>query len=194
MHEKHAALAREAVIAYQAGEVENAARLCRQAIAGLAGEGAYPELLTVLGNLATIESAPDEKRRVLAQAVWLALALEAADSILYVVALFQALPEGSPLEESLAAAALMEARRGKDPDVTRAEMAMKLTSVLARRKRVVRTEADRFLRDFISNAPQAAAALLPALDEAVGESWEFDRGPVIEQVGKRLSHRHHAGH
>ena len=187
-------LARRAVSAYQAGDAAGAASLCREAITGLAGQGAYTDLLVVLGNLATVVSDPNEKRRVLAQAVWLAVALETSDSILYMVALVQALPEGSPMEETLAAAALMEANRGGKPDLSRAQMAMKLASVVARRKRVVRAEADGFLRKFIMDAPKVAATLLPTLDDAVGEGWAFDRSPVIKMVGERLVGRSHPAH
>lgn len=194
MNEDFAALAAQAVLAFQAGDRDGAVTLCRRAIVGLAGIGAYAELLVALGNLSAMMNDPAEKRSLLAQTVWLALALEGADPVLYIVALFQALPEGSPLEEPLAAAALMEARRGPEPDFERAEMAMKLVSVLARRKRVARAEADGYLHTFVTNAPKVAAGLLPALDEAVGENWEFDRGPVIESVGKRLGHRSHPVH
>lgn len=191
MHDGPATLAKQAVLAYQAGDGEKAVKLCREAIAGLAGHGAYADVLIVLGNLAAIVPDPGEKRRMLAQAVWLALALESSNSVLYIVALFEALPFGTPLEEPLAAAALMEARRGSED---RAEMAMKLAAVMARRKHSVKAEADGFLQGFIAGAPKVAAELLPALDEAVGESWEFDRGPVIDTVGKRLSDRNHHSH
>lgn len=184
MQENAATLATRAVAAFQAGDQELAVKLCREAIAAA---GDYADLLVILGNLATSVIDVNEKRRLLAQTVWLALALESPNALLYIVALFQALPEGSPLEEPLAAAAMMEARRGAETALDRAEMAMKLVSLVARRKRVVRAEADRFLREFITGAPKVAAGLLHALDEAVGENWEFDRGPVIESVGKRLN-------
>lgn len=186
MVEEFGELARRAVSVYRAGDAVGAMSLCREAITGLALQGAYADLLVVLGNLATMVSDPNEKRRVLAQAVWLAVALETNDSILYMVALVQASQEGSPMVETLAAAALMEANRGGKPDLARAEMAMKLVSLVARQRRVVRAEADGFLRKFITDAPKVAATLLPALDEAVGEGWAFDRGPVIKMVGERL--------
>lgn len=191
MKEDAAVLATRAVAAFQSGDHELAVKLCREAIAAT---GDYADMLIVLGNLATSVQDVDEKRSLLAQTVWLALALESPNALLYIVALFQALPEGSPLEEPLAAAGLMEARRGTEPDSARAEMAMKLAGIVARRKGVVRAEADRFFQEFIGSAPKAAAALLPALDEAVGESWEFDRGPVIEGVGERMTRRGRVTH
>ncbi len=194
MKEEAASLATRAVSAFQSGDHELAAKLCRQAISAMAATADYRNLLVVLGNLATSVPDVDEKRRLLAQTVWLSIALEVPNSLLYIVALFQALPEGSPLEEPLAAAGLMESRRGAEADPAHAEMALKLAAVLARRKRVVPAETDRFLHEFVTNAPKVAAGLLHALDDAVGEAWEFDRGPLIKRVGKRLSHKSHSVH
>jgi tetratricopeptide (TPR) repeat protein len=186
VHGAATSLANMAWAATQTGDDAHANELYRRAARSLGSMRAYPDLITVLKKLTA--TAKDEREVCGAQAAWLVLRVQATvDLSLRVLReLFDAVPQGDPLEALLAAAAaiLVATRAESHPQrETLRETATQMVRIAAGNAGFQTPEASGqwFVDNRLFNRDYVFSRLSTLLEELIGDRWLFDRSPLLEE-------------
>ena len=181
---KSATLANIAYLVGEQGDTEQQFQLYRQAAQGLSQIGAWPDLVTVLGNL--FGCVPNQKERYLAQAVWLGLFVQLSlnNWITYLNTLFNTVPQGDDLEPLLAATACLYCARAGSEHPQQAQLQELSLKMLAGAAGLRGIETEVGLQTWMQqeklNEPDS---FLPRLNEKlitlIGDSWLFDPQRVM---------------
>jgi tetratricopeptide (TPR) repeat protein len=179
---KAATLHQMAYLAGQQGDRERATQLYLQVAATLGQIRAYPNLVTVLGNLG---STPGEHQLVyLAQALWLALRVQVSftERMNRIHSLFQAIPQADPLEPLLARVAVLlcESQTDEAPDLEQWRERSINMPLYAARNQNANIETSEQLQAWMTQAqltdPEVfLPRLFSQLETRVGDRWLFDR-------------------
>jgi tetratricopeptide (TPR) repeat protein len=176
-------------LAYWAGETGDRTKqlnLNLQATEALGQARAYSDLLTVLGNLGL--SSEDSGLAYLAQAIWLLLRIQAPlpDSIHLLNALYQRIPKGDPLEALLGTTALFfcQTRGENHPQLQPLQKTSFNILIGAATEQGIDPNDEASLQNWITaqqlNDPALFLPQLNAqLETLIGETWAFDRTPLL---------------
>ncbi|MBW4466909.1 MAG: tetratricopeptide repeat protein, partial [Pegethrix bostrychoides GSE-TBD4-15B] len=182
---KAATLNNMSYLAFQQGDQARAVELLRQTAQTLAEIYAYPNLITVLGNLG--EAIENDKLNYLAQALWLSLRIQDGftNRVSLVHRLFQNVPQADALEPLLAALALLLCNGADDqtPDLEQwRERAVNMLAYAAKSQGVDLETGEQLQAWMTQNQLTDPNVFLPplyqALEAMVGERWLFNRQAV----------------
>jgi tetratricopeptide (TPR) repeat protein len=164
----------------QQGDVQRASELCQQSIQALIAIEAYPDLVTVIGTLAKLDSTKSEV--YLAQAIWLSLTIQfPLEGLITLLAAFSRLLSAEDNLLPLIGTTIMYLSsecEEDDPQLEEyQELAMSILEIGAATQGIKDKEGfkDWFAQQGLNDPNFFFPELIQNLEARVGDNWLFER-------------------